>query len=139
MALRDRTDTSSPGWPSQPREEESSQVQSRCWGSRSRPSLAVPSPWRTSRLSTSPSSSTSQGKYTNKSAACRPGQPFPASPSHRVLRPAPRMAKLTLVGLDDTYEFRLVAAADRPPISTEKWQSLLSLIIHLQPARSAIF
>src|SRR5258708_2991797 len=134
MALRDRTDTSSPGWPSQPRVKESSQVQSRCWGSRSRPSWAVPSPSRTSRLSTSPSSSTSQGKYTNKSVACRLGQPFPASPSHRALRPAPRMAKLTLVGLDDTYEFRLVADADRPPISTAKCQSLWSLLVHLHPA-----
>jgi hypothetical protein len=41
------------------------------------------------------------------------------------------------VGLDDIYEFRLVADADRPPISTAKWQALWSLIVHFQPARSA--
>lgn len=37
----------------------------------------------------------------------------------------------------DIYQFRLVADAGRPPISIENWQALWSLILHLQPARSA--
>jgi hypothetical protein len=32
--------------------------------------------------------------------------------------------KFASVGLDDIYEFRLVAGAERPPISTAKWQAL---------------
>jgi len=41
------------------------------------------------------------------------------------------------VGHEDIYEFRLVAAAGQPPISTENWLALRSLILELQPARSA--
>ncbi len=45
--------------------------------------------------------------------------------------------RLTPVGLEDIYEFRLVADAARPTISIENWRTLQSLILHLQPARSA--
>jgi hypothetical protein len=41
------------------------------------------------------------------------------------------------VGLDDICEFRLVADAGEPPISTQNWQALWSWIVHVQPARSA--
>ncbi len=45
--------------------------------------------------------------------------------------------KFHVVGLEDIYEFRLVADATRQPISIANWQTLRSMILHLQPARSA--
>jgi hypothetical protein len=44
---------------------------------------------------------------------------------------------LTLMDPEDVHQFRLVANAGEPPISTANWQEMWSLIVHLQPARSA--
>jgi hypothetical protein len=41
------------------------------------------------------------------------------------------------VGLKDIYEFRFVADDGQAPISVESWQTMWSLIVHLQPARAA--
>src|SRR2546421_4337662 len=55
-------------------------------------------------------------------------RPYHPGRSHRyVLR----------VGLEDIYEFRLVADTGQPPISTDEWLLLQRLIVHMQPARSA--
>jgi hypothetical protein len=40
------------------------------------------------------------------------------------------------VGLDDIYEFVLVADPDGPPISAEHWPTIQHHILHLQPAAS---
>jgi hypothetical protein len=44
---------------------------------------------------------------------------------------------LALVSLDEVRRFRFVADTSGPPISTAEWQAMWSLIVHLQPARSA--
>jgi hypothetical protein len=41
------------------------------------------------------------------------------------------------VGLEDIYEFRLVADTGQPPISTDEWLLLHRLLVYMQPARSA--
>lgn len=41
------------------------------------------------------------------------------------------------MGLEDIYEFRLVADTGQPPIATGDWPSLQRLLVHMQPARSA--
>ena len=38
---------------------------------------------------------------------------------------------------DAVFMVRLVADEPEPPISTANWQAMWSLIVHLQPARSA--
>jgi len=40
------------------------------------------------------------------------------------------------VGLDDIYEFALVADPDGPPISAAHWPAIQHHIMHLQPAAS---
>jgi hypothetical protein len=42
------------------------------------------------------------------------------------------------MGLDDLYEFRLVAEDAQPPISTASWPTMQHRILHMQPARSAV-
>jgi hypothetical protein len=41
------------------------------------------------------------------------------------------------VNPDAVFMVRLVADESEPPISTANWQTMWSLIVHLQPARSA--
>lgn len=41
------------------------------------------------------------------------------------------------MSLDAVHRFRLVADIGSPPISSARWHAMWSLIVHLQPARSA--
>jgi hypothetical protein len=44
---------------------------------------------------------------------------------------------LALAGLEDIYEFMLVSDQAQQPIWIDNWETLRSLILHLQPAPSA--
>jgi hypothetical protein len=52
-------------------------------------------------------------------------------------RPGAGTRMFLCVGLEDIYEFRLVADTGQPPISTDEWLLLRRLLVHMQPARSA--
>lgn len=88
--------------------------------------------------------------HTSKCAAVSRGhsqtlaRSLPGTQLPQLARPHDRPSKLVMrrvVSLPwghlDICEFRLVADAGLPPISVENWQTLWSLIVHLQPARSA--